>query len=100
MIRRVYLLLLLPLLLHLAIAAAQESYPIMEKVAERVIQKYQTSSCKQLAMQKSRPPTGDRAQIEQRVIELLRNDPQMRTAFLNRVAAPIANKLFECGMIP
>ena len=72
----------------------------MEKVAERVIQKYQTSSCKQLAMQKSRPPTGDRAQIEQRVIELLRNDPQMRTAFLNRVAAPIANKLFECGMIP
>ena len=31
---------------------------------------------------------------------LLRNDPQMRTAFLNQVAAPIANKLFECGMIP
>jgi hypothetical protein len=72
----------------------------MEKVAERVIQKYQTSSCKQLAMQKSRPPTKERAQIEQQVIELLRNDPQMRTVFLNRVAAPIANKLFECGMIP
>jgi hypothetical protein len=28
------------------------------------------------------------------------HDPQMRTEFLNRVAAPIANKLFECGMIP
>jgi hypothetical protein len=31
---------------------------------------------------------------------MLRNDPQMRTEFLNRVAAPITNKLFECGMIP
>jgi hypothetical protein len=100
MIRRSYLFALVLLLLYVGIAAAQESYPIMEKVAERVIQKYQTSSCEQLAMQKSHPPTGERAEIEHRVIELLHNDPQMRTAFLNRVAAPIANKLFECGMIP
>ena len=34
------------------------------------------------------------------MVEVLRNDPQMRTEFINRVAAPIANKLFECGMIP
>jgi hypothetical protein len=38
--------------------------------------------------------------MEQRAVEVLRNDPQMRTVFLNQVAAPIANKLFECGMIP
>jgi hypothetical protein len=38
--------------------------------------------------------------MEQRALEILHNDPQMRTEFLNRVAAPIANKLFECGMIP
>jgi hypothetical protein len=100
MIRRSYLFALAPLLLYVGIAVAQESYPIMEKVAEQVIQKYQTSSCEQLAMQKSHPPTGERAVIEHRVIEMLHNDPQMRTAFLNRVAAPIANKLFECGMIP
>jgi hypothetical protein len=100
MIRRSYLIVLLPLLFHIGSAAGQESYPIMEKVAERVNQKYQTSSCEQLAAQKSHPPAGERAEIEHRVIELLRNDPQMRTAFLNRVAAPIANKLFECGMIP
>ena len=100
MIRRASLLMVLPWLCLLGIAAAQEPYPIMEKVAERVIQKYQTSSCEQLAMQKSHPPTGERAQIEQRVLELLRNDAQMRTAFLNRVAPPIANKLLECGMIP
>ena len=100
MIRRSYLLVLVPLLLHIGIANAQESYPIMERVAEKVIQKYQTSSCQDLAKQKGQRPTGQKAQIEQRAMELLRSDPQMRTEFLNRVAAPIANKLFECGMIP
>ena len=37
---------------------------------------------------------------EQRVIGLLQEDPQMRQAFFDKVAAPIVNKMFECGMIP
>ena len=100
MIRRTFLLVLVSVLLPVGLAQAQESYPIMEKVAQKVIEKYQTSSCQQLAQQKKQPPTGQRVQMEQRAIQILRNDPQMRTEFLNRVAAPIANKLFECGMIP
>ena len=98
--RRAALFVCVPVLLHVGLARAQESFPIMEKVAQKVIEKYQTSSCQQLAQQKSQPPTGQKAQVEQRALQLLRDDPQMRTAFLNRVAAPIANKLFECGMIP
>jgi hypothetical protein len=98
--RHYYVLLLLTMLFYAGIASAQESYPIMQKVAQKVIQKYQTSSCEQLAMEKSQPPSGEKAEMEQRVVQLLRNDPQMRTAFINMVAAPIANKLFECGMIP
>lgn len=43
---------------------------------------------------------GEQAQKQQRVIDMLHNDPKMREDFINRVAAPIANKLFECGMIP
>ena len=100
MLRRSYLLAVVPLLLHVGMARAQESFPIMEQVAQKVIQKYQTSSCQQLAQQKSQPRTGPKAQMEQRAIQLLRDDPQMRAEFLNRVAGPIANKLFECGMIP
>jgi hypothetical protein len=30
----------------------------------------------------------------------MRNDPERRAAFINKVAAPIANKMFECGMLP
>jgi len=72
----------------------------MDKIADKIIQKYQTFSCEQLAQQKAQQQGKPKSAEEQRAVEILRNDPQMRQAFINRVAAPIANKLFECGMIP
>ena len=69
---------------------------IMDMVANKVIQKYQSSTCEQLWQQKSQPKSPE----EQRVVQMLQGDLQARTAFLNQVAAPIANKMFECGMIP
>ena len=84
-------------LLYVA-AAAQAQYPMMDAVANKVIAKYQNSTCEQLWEKKSAktPPT----QQEQNAIKLLKGDPQMRAAFINKIAAPIANKMFECGMIP
>ena len=84
-------------LLYVSIGNAQQ-YPMMDMVANKIIQKYQSSTCEQLWEKKSQkaPPT----QQEQNVIQLLKGDPQMRAAFINKVAAPIANKMFECGMIP
>ena len=78
-----------------AFAGAQD-YPIMNMVADKVIQKYQQSTCEQLWQKKGKPKSAQ----EQRVIQLLRDDPQMRQAFIDKIAAPIANKMFECGMIP
>jgi hypothetical protein len=95
-----YLLALITFMFYVGVASAQESYPMLDKLAQKVIQKYQTTSCEQLALEKSQPPTGRRAEIEQRVIDMMRNDPKMRAAFINQVAGPIANKMFECGMIP
>jgi hypothetical protein len=31
---------------------------------------------------------------------MLKSDPQMRQAFIDKIAAPVANKMFDCGMIP
>jgi len=76
------------------VAGAQ--YPILDLIADRVVQKYQQSTCEQLWEARGKPKSAD----EQQVIQMLRGDPQMRTAFLNRIAAPVANKMFECGMIP
>ena len=69
---------------------------ILDMVANKVIAKYQNSTCEQLWAQKSEPKPPE----EQKAIQFLRNDPTARTAFLNKVAGPISNKLFECGMIP
>src|SRR5271165_130495 len=79
-------------------AEPPQQYPIMDRLADKVIQKYQTSTCEQLWLKKSEktPPTPE----EQKAIAFLKSDPQMRAAFINKVAPPIANKMFDCGMIP
>ena|ERR1700733_3358145 len=79
-------------------AQAQPQYPIMDSIASRIISKYQSSTCEQLWIRKDQhaPPSAE----EQRAIGILRGDPQMRAAFINQIAAPIANKMFDCGMIP
>jgi len=52
MIKRTFLLAFVSVLVPVGLAPAQESYPIMERVAQKVIEKYQTSSCQALAQQK------------------------------------------------
>jgi hypothetical protein len=81
-------------------ANAQGPYPIADRVADKVIAHYQGASCQQLMAQKTQPPPPEEAQMKQRAVQLMRNDPAIRSYFLNKVAGPIANKLFECGMIP
>ena len=79
--------------------SAQE-FPIMDKIAEKVIQKYQQSTCEQLWQERAQKGKAPKPQMEQQALDMLKSDPQMRSAFINKVAAPIANKMFECGMIP
>jgi hypothetical protein len=88
-----------------AIAQQREEYPLLDKVAQKIIDKYNTSSCSQLvearaAKASGQKPAGERGEMEQRVVEMLRKDPAKRQYFLNKVAGPIANKMFECEMIP
>jgi hypothetical protein len=95
--KRHYAFAVLLALLYVCVGNAQQ-YPVMDMIANKVIQKYQSSSCEQLWQQKAKkaPPS----QQEQQAIQMLKSDPQMRQAFINKIAAPIANKMFDCGMIP
>ena len=94
MIRRFAMFASMFALLFAGIAYAQ--YPILDRIADKVIQKYQSSNCEQLWQAKSQPHSPE----EQKAVGMLKSDPQMRAYFLNKVAAPIANKMFECGLIP
>jgi hypothetical protein len=84
-----------PVLLLIGTAGAQQ-YPVLDMIADNVVQKYERASCEQLWQQKGKPKTAK----EKEAIQLLKGDAQMRAEFLNRIAAPVANKMFQCGMLP
>jgi hypothetical protein len=85
-------------LLFAGVAIAQ--YPVMDMIAGNLVQKYQQSSCEQLWQEKAQRHGQPKSEREQQAVQLLRDDPQMRAAFIDKVAAPIASKMFQCGMIP
>jgi len=80
----------------LCAGAASAQYPVLDMVAQKVIQKYQQSTCEQLWEKKGQPKSAD----EQKFVQFLRNDPAERTTFINKIAGPVVNKMFECGLIP
>ena len=84
----------------LCAAVNAQQFPIMDRIADKVIQKYQQSTCEQLWQERAQKDKAPKPQMEQEALQMLKSDPQMRSAFINKVAAPIANKMFECGMIP
>jgi hypothetical protein len=85
---------LVPALLFVGVAGAQ--HPMLDMAANRVVQEYQQASGEQLWEQKGKPKSAQ----EQEIIKFLHSDPQMRAEFINRIAGPVANKMFECGMVP
>ena len=93
-----YIFTLVFVFLFAGVASAQ--HPLLDMIADKVIKKYQNATCQQLWQEKAQQQGKPKPQREQELIQLLQGDPQLRTEFINKVAAPIANKMFECGMIP
>ena len=92
-----FVLLLSPLALTLATGTyAQDQYPILDKVAAKVVQKYTSTPCEQLWQKKQGPPQPPSPQ-EQKAIQFLKTDPQMRVVFINKVAAPSPTKCSNAG---
>lgn len=78
------------------VGTAQAQYPILDAVATRVIEKYQSASCEELWQKRSAPKSPE----EERALAFLEQDPQARTIFIDKVAGAVVNKMFTCGMIP
>jgi hypothetical protein len=69
---------------------------LVDAAADRVIKKFGTATCDQLKAQKDEPPTEEK----KIAMDVLRDDPKARVAFVDKIAAPVLNKMFECNMIP
>ena len=83
-----------------AAGIADAQYPIMDMVANKVIQKYQNATCEQLWQEKAQGQGQPKSPEEQRAIGILRSDPQMQAAFFSKISTPVVTKMFQCGMIP
>ena len=96
MTKRFYLFAAALALLYVTVATAQ--HPVLDAVANKVVAKYQSSTCEQLMQAKAqkKPPSAG----EQKAMELLRTDPAMRHEFVTIVADQVVDKLIQCGMIP
>ena len=79
----------------LVAGAASAQGMLLDAAADKVITKYRTATCDQLKAQKKQPATDK----EKQAIEFLRNDSQARTSFIDKIAAPVLNKMFDCGII-
>lgn len=81
-------------------ASDPQQYPLVDAIANKIIQKYQNATCDQLWQEKAEAKNKPKSPEEQRAIGILRNDEQLRHAFIGQIAAPVADKMFQCGMIP
>ena len=81
---------------------AASNYPVADMVADKIIQKYQNSSCDELKAKKPPSASGEEKPkpMEEKVIQDLKSNPDLRKHFLDKIAGPIVNKMFECGMVP
>ena len=69
---------------------------LVDEAADKVIKKYELASCDQLKALKAEPPS----EKEKIAMDLLKADSKARVAFVDKIAAPVLNKMFECSMIP
>lgn len=99
MLKRFLPVLMLPALCLGGVARAQD-FPILDEIAQKLIAKYQNSTCEQLWEEKASSQDKPKSAKEQRVVEVLKSDPKMQQAFFAQVATPIVTKMFQCGMIP
>ena len=70
--------------------------PMLDMAARIIIEKYKSSSCEDLKEKKGEPP----AEVVRAAVAFLRDNPPLRIKFINRIAAPVANRMFDCGMLP
>ena len=69
---------------------------LQDYAADQMIAKFQKATCDELKAKKAEPPS----EKEKTAMEFMRDDDQAREIFVKKVAAPVMNKMFECGMIP
>ncbi|MFO1306034.1 MAG: hypothetical protein U1F54_20100 [Burkholderiales bacterium] len=79
-----------------AFAAYTHAQTLLDFAANRVVRKYQSASCEELWQRRGKAASPE----EQGAVAYLKRNPAVRREFLDKIAGPVIDKMFECGMIP
>jgi hypothetical protein len=80
----------------IGVGAWSQRGKVLDMTADEVTQKFSTASCEELKAKKGEPPT----MIKKVALSMLHDDPDARKSFIDKVAAPVLNKMVQCGMAP
>lgn len=69
-------------------------YSEIDILAQKVIDTYQRISCEDIVTKRS-----EILQVNEQIVKIMHESVDIRRKFINRIAAPVANKLFACGLI-
>jgi hypothetical protein len=84
----------------LSSAPAVAQYPIVDQAAASIVQKYNNSSCADLAAERLAAASAPTNPMKQRAGLMLQQDAGARAEFVNKVAPTVVNKMIVCGFIP
>ena len=90
-----FVLLISPLALTTATGTfAQDQHPILDKIAAKVIEKYQTTPCAELMQKKANPQPPSPEEVK--AVQYLKSNPQVRTILLIKSPPQLPTKCLRC----
>ncbi len=87
---------------------AQRNAPAVNKIqlvnvlADQVVNRVNQSSCKDFQSSLNRlqdQPKNQNSAMKARLLDSMKANPELRRTFIDAIAGPLANKMFDCGLI-
>jgi predicted lysophospholipase L1 biosynthesis ABC-type transport system permease subunit len=73
---------------------------IVTDAANSFVTKIQGESCSAFAATMAQSKSGSSSSTPSKASAMMKSNPAARTQFINIVAAPLVNKMFDCNMMP
>lgn len=73
---------------------------LVNTVSDLIVDQIEESSCEEFYefLERRGQNRGQYPQVRQRLIEAAQNNPEIREAFVQQIAPPVVNKMFDCGL--
>lgn len=83
-------------------APAANRNQLVSALADQVVTRVNQSSCKDFQNSLNRmqdQPNNQNSAVKSRLMDTMKANPELRRTFIDTIAGPLANKMFDCGLI-